>query len=41
MCRVVKRAGEIVIIDKNAQHWGRLKTPQWEKWFHREELEQC
>jgi ubiquinone/menaquinone biosynthesis C-methylase UbiE len=39
MCRVVKPGGKIVIIDKNAQHWGRLKTPQWEKWFHREELE--
>ena len=39
MCRVVKPGGKIVIIDKNAEHWGRLKTPPWEKWFHRKELE--
>ena len=31
--------GRIVIIDKNAEHWGRLKTPAWEKWFRREALE--
>jgi len=39
MCRVVKPRGRIVIIDKNAEHWGRLKTPEWEKWFDRKELE--
>ena len=39
MCRVVKPGGRIVIIDKNAEHWGKLKTPEWERWFHREELE--
>jgi len=39
MCRVVKPGGKIVIIDKNAEHWGRLKTPAWEKWFRRDELE--
>jgi ubiquinone/menaquinone biosynthesis C-methylase UbiE len=39
MCRVVRPGGKIVIIDKNAEHWGRLKTPAWEKWFHRRELE--
>ncbi|MDQ6708199.1 MAG: methyltransferase domain-containing protein [Acidobacteriota bacterium] len=39
MCRVVKPGGRIVIIDKNAEHAGRLKTPAWEKWFRREELE--
>ncbi len=39
MCRVVKPGGRIVIIDKNAAHWGRLDTPPWEKWFHRKELE--
>jgi ubiquinone/menaquinone biosynthesis C-methylase UbiE len=39
MCRVVKLGGRIVIIDKNAEHWGRLKTPEWEKWFGREQLE--
>jgi ubiquinone/menaquinone biosynthesis C-methylase UbiE len=38
ICRVVKAGGRIVIIDKNAAHWGKLDTPQWEKWFHDEEL---
>lgn len=38
ICRVVKPGGRIVIIDKNAAHWGKLKTPQWEKWFDDEEL---
>ena len=40
MCRVVKPGGRIVIIDKNAEHWGRLKTPAWEKWFDRKQIEQ-
>ena len=39
MCRVVKPGGRIAVIDKNAVHWGRLKTPEWEKWFGRKELE--
>jgi ubiquinone/menaquinone biosynthesis C-methylase UbiE len=39
MCRIVKPGGRIVIIDKNREQWGRLKTPQWEKWFGRKELE--
>jgi ubiquinone/menaquinone biosynthesis C-methylase UbiE len=39
LCRVVRPGGRIVIIDKNVQHWGRLKTPEWEKWFGRKELE--
>lgn len=39
ICRVVKPGGRIAIIDKNAQQWGRLKTPEWEKWFTRRELE--
>lgn len=39
ICRVVKPGGRIVIIDKNAEQWGRLETPAWEKWFHRRELE--
>jgi malonyl-CoA O-methyltransferase len=39
MCRVLKPGGRLVIIDKNAEHWGRLKTPEWEKWFRRDELE--
>jgi len=39
MCRVVKPGGGIAIIDKNAAHWGRLPTPEWEKWFDRRQLE--
>jgi ubiquinone/menaquinone biosynthesis C-methylase UbiE len=39
ICRVVMPGGRIVIIDKNADHWGRLKTPEWERWFRRGELE--
>ena len=39
MCRIVKPGGRIVIIDKNAEQWGRLQTPEWEKWFPRKQLE--
>jgi malonyl-CoA O-methyltransferase len=39
LCRVLKPGGKLVIIDKNAEHFGRLQTPAWEKWFHRDELE--
>lgn len=39
ICRVVKPGGGIAIIDKNAEKWGRLETPEWEKWFTRKELE--
>ena len=39
LCRVVKPGGRIVIIDKNAEQWGRLETPEWEKWFDQNELE--
>jgi ubiquinone/menaquinone biosynthesis C-methylase UbiE len=39
ICRVVKPGGRIAIIDKNSEHWGRLATPEWERWFTRKELE--
>jgi ubiquinone/menaquinone biosynthesis C-methylase UbiE len=39
LCRILKPGGRLVIIDKNKEHWGRFKTPQWEKWFGQEELE--
>jgi ubiquinone/menaquinone biosynthesis C-methylase UbiE len=39
ICRVVKPGGRIAIIDKNAEQWGRLETPEWEKWFGRKELQ--
>jgi ubiquinone/menaquinone biosynthesis C-methylase UbiE len=38
LARVVRPGGRIVIIDKNAAHWGRLATPAWERWFHPGEL---
>jgi ubiquinone/menaquinone biosynthesis C-methylase UbiE len=39
LCRIVKSCGRIVIIDKDVKAWGRLKTPAWERWFDRRELE--
>lgn len=39
LCRVVKPGGRIAVIDKNAAYWGRLETPEWERWFTRKELE--
>jgi ubiquinone/menaquinone biosynthesis C-methylase UbiE len=39
LCRVVKPGGRIVVIDKNKEHWGRLETPEWERWFGQRELE--
>ncbi len=39
LCRVVKPGGRIVIIDKNVEHWGKLDTPAWERWFNRQEME--
>jgi malonyl-CoA O-methyltransferase len=39
LCRIVKPYGRILIIDKNVEAWGRLKTPDWERWFARREIE--
>ena len=39
LCRVLKKGGKLVIIDKNAEHWGKLTTPEWERWFDRKEIE--
>lgn len=39
LARIVRPGGRIVIIDKDAQAWGRLETPAWERWFGRKELE--
>jgi ubiquinone/menaquinone biosynthesis C-methylase UbiE len=39
LCRVVKPGGRIAIIDKDIKAWGRLETPDWERWFARGELE--
>ena len=40
LCRIVRPGGRIIIIDKSAEAWGRLETPEWERWFGRKELEQ-
>ncbi len=39
LARIVKPGGRIVIIDKNAQKWGKLETPAWERWFGKSELD--
>jgi ubiquinone/menaquinone biosynthesis C-methylase UbiE len=39
LCRILKSGGRLVIIDKNKDHWGRFKTPEWEQWFGQKELE--
>lgn len=39
ICRTVKPGGRIAIIDKNAEQWGKLETPEWERWFTQKELE--
>ncbi len=39
LARIVKPGGRIAIIDKNSEAWGRLETPEWERWFGRKELE--
>ena len=39
LCRVLKPGGRLVIIDKNAEHWGKLETSEWERWFDRREIE--
>lgn len=38
LCRVAKPGATIIVIDKNAEQWGRLETPSWERWFYREEM---
>ncbi|HLW76488.1 MAG TPA: class I SAM-dependent methyltransferase, partial [Bryobacteraceae bacterium] len=39
LCRIVKPGGRIAVIDKNAGQWGKLPTPEWERWFGARELE--
>ncbi|MBM3736123.1 MAG: methyltransferase domain-containing protein [Acidobacteria bacterium] len=39
LCRVLRPGGRVIIMDKNAEQWGRFKTPEWERWFERKELE--
>lgn len=39
LVRVTKKGGIIIIIDKQAAEWGRMKCPPWESWPEREVLE--
>lgn len=38
LVRVLAPDGQLIIIDKNAEKLGALKTPHWEKWFGRGEI---
>lgn len=38
LCRVLKDNGRIIIIDKNIEKGGRLKTTDFEHWFDRKEV---
>jgi malonyl-CoA O-methyltransferase len=38
LSRVLAPDGRLVVIDKNKDHLGALKMPDWEKWFGRDEL---
>lgn len=38
MARVLKPGGTLLIIDKQASHWGRMACPSWERWPGAEEL---
>lgn len=39
IARIVKPGGKIAIIDKNAEKWGQLETPEWERWFDRRAMD--
>lgn len=38
LLRVLKPGGCLIIIDKNREHLGRLKLPEWEQWFGTQDL---
>ncbi|MEY3288678.1 MAG: hypothetical protein RLZZ419_920 [Pseudomonadota bacterium] len=39
LCRVLKKGGRMVIIDKNEKRKGALQIESWERWFSKEEVE--
>lgn len=39
LCRVVRRGGRVLVIDKNAEQKGALEVESWETWFDRREVE--
>jgi len=38
MARVIKRGGTLLIIDKNRERLGKIKTSEWEQWFSDKEI---
>jgi len=38
MCRILKRGGKIIIIDKNIEKLGKMKIDPWEQWFKAEDI---
>ncbi|MFA6988612.1 MAG: methyltransferase domain-containing protein [Candidatus Gastranaerophilaceae bacterium] len=38
LIRVTKPGGQIIIIDKQANQWGRLECPSWETWPETDEI---
>jgi malonyl-CoA O-methyltransferase len=38
MIRIAKPGGWVMVIDKEARHWGRFRCPSWERWPEMGEL---
>lgn len=38
MCRVLKKDGKIVVIDKDMHKYGVIEIEEWEQWFEKESL---
>lgn len=38
LVRVTRPGGYIIIIDKHAEQWGRLKCPAWEQWSSKDKI---
>ena len=40
MCRVARKGGSVVVIDKNDNHLGEVLIESWEQWFGEEDLKE-